>query len=121
MRSSQLVAAALLADDAAGPAWQSKHKAGLRGSSRILAALDADHPSSTLQVPVPHAAPLSRRLAAPHHMLTRLLVGQQRQAGARRCMGRKHGLVVVAGVVMCSCENNDPNRSCAACLWSFQY
>mmetsp|Transcript_6666 Transcript_6666/g.19195 ORF Transcript_6666/g.19195 Transcript_6666/m.19195 type:complete len:682 (-) Transcript_6666:259-2304(-) len=47
---SELVAAALLEDDAAGPAWQSKHKAGLRGSSRILAALDAGHPSTTMQL-----------------------------------------------------------------------
>jgi hypothetical protein len=50
---------ALAADDAAFPAWQSRHKAQLRGSSRVLAALQAAYPDSLmplLGVPAKRAA-----------------------------------------------------------------
>lgn len=70
----QLVAAALLEDDAAGPAWQSKHKAGLRGSSRILAALDAGHPSTTMQVcllPRPDARPHTAEISLLNDLIVR--------------------------------------------------
>jgi hypothetical protein len=54
-----LLLQALAADDAAYPAWQSRHKAQLRGSSRVLAALQAAYPDALmplLAVPAKRAA-----------------------------------------------------------------
>ena len=47
------MATALELDDAAFTVWQSKHKGGLRGSSRVLAALDCGHPQTTMTVSTP--------------------------------------------------------------------
>jgi hypothetical protein len=41
-------AQALAADDAAFTVWQSRHKAQLRGSSRVLAALQAAYPDALM-------------------------------------------------------------------------
>ena len=46
--AAALVVEALAADDEAFGAWQSRHKHQLRGSSRVLAALDAGHPHATM-------------------------------------------------------------------------
>lgn len=50
---AQLTVRALEGDDATFAVWQSKHKAGLRGSSRILAALDHDYTLTSRLLAVP--------------------------------------------------------------------
>ena len=76
--AAALVVEALASDDEAFGAWQSRHKHQLRGSSRVLAALDAGHPSATMPLmadPGGLLIRLARKLSHRRHINTYVVSG----------------------------------------------